>query len=50
MIQWLYRYIFRGTGILFVIGIVTVLYLAISSHLRELETKGAPGAHVARNR
>ena len=29
--QWLYRYIFRGIGILFVIGMLTVLFLAIRS-------------------
>ena len=50
MIQWLNRYIFRGTGLLFVIAIITVLYLAISSHLRELEHKPAPATHVTKNR
>jgi hypothetical protein len=33
MIQWLYRYIFRGFGILFLIGMVTILYLAIASRV-----------------
>jgi len=32
MIQWLYRYIFRGIGILLLIGMLTILALAISSH------------------
>ena len=33
MIQWLYRYVFRGIGILFAIGVITILFLAISSQL-----------------
>ena len=33
MIQWLHRYIFRGIGVLFVIGMITILALAISSQL-----------------
>ena len=28
MIRWLYRYVFRGIGILFLIGVITILYLA----------------------
>ena len=35
MIQWLYRYIFRGIGILFLIGMLTILYLAVNSQLRK---------------
>ena len=31
MIQWLYRYIFRGIGLLMVIGMITLLALAIRS-------------------
>jgi len=33
MINWLYRYVFRGTGIVFLIGIITMLWLAISTRL-----------------
>jgi hypothetical protein len=29
MIQWLYRYVFRGIGVLLAIGIITGLILAI---------------------
>ena len=29
MIRWLYRYIFRGMGILMLIGMITLLILAI---------------------
>lgn len=32
MIQWLHRHIFRGLGILMLIGILTILVLAFSSH------------------
>ena len=31
MIQWLYRYIFRGIGIALIAGMITILILAISS-------------------
>ena len=30
MISWLYRYIFRGLGLMLVIGMITALYLAVS--------------------
>ena len=32
MIRWLHRYIFRGFGLVFVIGMLTVLWLAVMSH------------------
>ena len=32
MIRWLHRYIFRGLGLLFVIGMVTLFLLAVISH------------------
>jgi hypothetical protein len=35
MIQWLYRYVFRGIGIVFAIGMITILYLAIQSQLSQ---------------
>ena len=31
MIQWLYRYVFRGIGIALAIGMITILFLAINS-------------------
>ena len=31
MIQWLYRYVFRGLGVLMIIGMITILYLALMS-------------------
>ena len=47
MIQWLYRYIFRGIGILFVIGMITVLIMAIASQLRRSENRpAAPAANT----
>lgn len=30
MIQWLYKYIFRGIGIAFLIGVITLLYLKVN--------------------
>jgi hypothetical protein len=38
--HWLYRYIFRGIGIQFVIGMITLLILAISS--RNNRSKDSP--------
>jgi len=29
MIRWLYRYVFRGIGLVLVIGMITALYLAV---------------------
>jgi hypothetical protein len=38
MIQWLYKYIFRGIGIAFLIGVLTLLYLKVNwaMHHKEL--------------
>jgi len=41
--HWLYRYIFRGIGVVFVIGMITVLALAIVSQMRR------PAAHAPIN-
>lgn len=35
MIRWLHRYIFRGLGLLFVIGMVTLLLLAVMSQKQQ---------------
>lgn len=32
IIQWLYRYVFKGFGIVIFLGVITILFLAISSH------------------
>ena len=32
MLRLLYRYIFRGIGIVFLIGMITALYLTIAKH------------------
>jgi len=45
MIQWLYRYIFKGTGILMLIGMITVLFLAIMMLRRE--SQQSPGTQPA---
>ena len=29
MIQWLYRYVFRGIGLVLLIGMLTILYLTV---------------------
>jgi len=31
MIAWLHRYIFRGIGLVFLLGMITILVLAIQS-------------------
>lgn len=50
MIQWLYRYVFRGIGILFLIGMVTVLILMVNSTGLRPERKAAPGSVPAARR
>ena len=32
MIQWLYRHVFKGIGIVILIGMITILILALNSH------------------
>ena len=34
MIRWLYQYVFRGIGIVFVIGMITILLMAVMSRSR----------------
>ena len=41
MIQWLYRYVFRGIGVLLVIGMITILVLAITSQARRSANRPA---------
>ena len=49
MIQWLYRYVFRGIGILLVIGMITILLLAISSQShRSVNRPAAPPVSATR--
>jgi hypothetical protein len=37
--HWLYRYVLRGIGILFVIGMITLLILAIASQNKRSENR-----------
>jgi hypothetical protein len=32
MTRWLYKYVFRGFGLVFIIGMITALILAIANH------------------
>ena len=41
MMQWLYRYIFRGIGIVFLVGLITLLFLMVRQ-FRQMA--GAPAA------
>ena len=41
MIQWLYRYVFKGIGTLMIIGMITLLLLAVMSQMRRAP-QGAP--------
>jgi hypothetical protein len=46
MVSWLYRYVFRGIGILIVIGMITILILAVSSqthHAGTISTASSAG-------
>ena len=48
MFRWLYRYVFRGIGVLLAIGMITILVLAISSQLRRPASAPAVPAQTAR--
>ena len=39
MIRWLYRYVFRGLGIMLLVGMMTILYLAVRSQSRASEAR-----------
>ncbi len=43
MIQWLYRYVFKGIGTLMIIGMITLLLLAVMSQMRHAP-RGASAA------
>jgi hypothetical protein len=45
MIEWLYRYIFRGIGIVFWIGILTGLFLILNQFRHMAHPPAAP--HVS---
>ena len=45
MVRWLYRYIFRGIGILMLIGMLTLAYLAIRSQMSP-KTETGPPTHM----
>ena len=44
VIQWLYRYIFKGIGIVFLIGVITLLYLMINQ-FREVARAPSASQH-----
>ena len=49
MVAWLYRYVFRGIGILMIIGMITILILAVSSQAHRAGTSStAPTAGARR--
>ena len=39
MVHWLYRYVFRGIGIVFLIGMITILVLEIGYQMRRPANK-----------
>jgi hypothetical protein len=45
MIRWLYDHIFRGLGIVLLIGMLTILYLAVTSQIHS--ARGARPAATA---
>jgi NADH:ubiquinone oxidoreductase subunit 5 (subunit L)/multisubunit Na+/H+ antiporter MnhA subunit len=46
MIQWLYRYIFRGIGIVMIIGMITILFLAVMMLRQESHSLSTRPAHT----
>ena len=50
MIQWLYKYIFCGIGVLLLVGMVTALILAISSQAHRSDAKPAEHSAAATRR
>jgi hypothetical protein len=50
MIRSLYRYVFKGIGVVFLIGILTILILAAASISRQSADKQAPKAAASAHR
>ena len=50
MAHWLYRYVFRGIGIAFLVGMITILVLEISSQIRRSHAKLQPPAATGAQR
>jgi hypothetical protein len=48
MIQWLYRYVLRGIGVVFVLGIITGLILQINLFVVRSHEPATP-AHATRH-
>jgi hypothetical protein len=46
MLQWLYRYVLRGIGVVWIIGMITVLILAVGSKHHRPHEPATP-AHTA---
>jgi hypothetical protein len=42
IVQWLHRYIFRGIGLLFVIGLITLFILMVNNVIRSAKTSALP--------
>lgn len=41
MMDWLYRYVFRGIGIVMVIGMITILFVEVNSQIHRQGAKSA---------
>ena len=46
LIQWLYRYIFKGIGVAFLIGVITLLYLMISQFREVAHAPASPQQQI----
>ncbi len=44
--RWLYRYVFRGIGIVFLAGILTGLFLFINQVRRSVDRSSAPNVRT----
>ena len=42
MIHWLYRYVFKGFGVVMIIAMLTILVLAITSQMNRSSQKSVP--------
>ena len=50
MAHWLYRYVFRGIGIVVLAGILTGLFLMINQSRRMANPPAAPGVNAGARR
>ena len=46
MFHWLYRYLFRGIGIVFLVAVITLVYLWITQFMQMAHSSSGAGRQI----